>query len=89
MGINTVAAAAVYRCVKGGKEHQVMLACTILTMTEKGYNSIGCQQKEKKRGKGKKLQHKRLPQHYGSCIRLPRSMRYSCVCYNFKFLGGY
>ena len=53
MGINTATAAAVYRCVKGGKEHQVMLACTILTMTEKGYNSIGCQQKEKKRKRKK------------------------------------
>ena len=30
-----------------------MLACTILTMTEKGYNSIGCQQKEKKEEKEK------------------------------------
>ena len=53
VGINTVTEAAVYRCVKGGKEHQVMLACTILTMTEKGYNSIGCQQKEKKKEKEK------------------------------------
>ena len=53
VGINTVTEAAVYRCVKGGKEHQVMLACTILTMTEKGYNSIGCQQKEKKEEKEK------------------------------------
>ena len=85
MGINTVTEAAVYRCVKGGKEHQVMLACTILTMTEKGYNSIGCQQKEKKRGKGKKLQHKRLPQHFGSWIRLPRSMWRACIYYNLKF----
>ena len=31
-----------------------MLACTILTMTEKGYNSIGCQQKVKKKRKRKK-----------------------------------
>ena len=54
MDINTDTEAAVYRCLKGGKEHQVMLACTILTMTEKGYNSIGCQQKEKKKRKRKK-----------------------------------
>ena len=28
-----------------------MLACSILTVTEKGYNSLGCQQKEKRKGK--------------------------------------